>query len=163
MNHPWAPHMPWSVFARIVPLTGDSKRFSFDVSISQLARTRASAMHLAKERLAVEKRPSVESMLRSARENFGVTTPVLGQFVRKYMHHKARTRYDRIRIHDGKVRWAELSFLSGLANSLNTCDLCVGNDLFIITISIFIRSADTNRWNTTRPCSSKIDKNRTKG
>lgn len=61
-------------------------------------------MHLAKERLSVEKRPSVESMLRSARENFGVTTPVLGQFVRKYMRHKARPRYDRVRIHDGKVR-----------------------------------------------------------
>ena len=57
-----------------------------------------------KERLPVEKRSSVESMLRSERDNFGVTTPVLGQFVRKYMEHKPRTRYDRIRIHDGKVR-----------------------------------------------------------
>jgi hypothetical protein len=82
--------------------------------------------------ISISKKPTVESMLKTQRENFGITMPVLGQFVRKYMHHRSRTNFDRIQIHSGKVTryfifiFHELSFDSG-------------NHLFVITISILIR------------------------
>jgi hypothetical protein len=54
--------------------------------------------------LPINKKSTVESMLKTQRDNCGITTPVLGQFVRKYMQHKSRTNFDRIQIHGGKVR-----------------------------------------------------------
>ena len=49
-------------------------------------------------------KPTVESMLKTQRENFGITMPILGQFVRKYMHHRPTSNFDSIPIQDGKVR-----------------------------------------------------------
>jgi len=43
-------------------------------------------------------------MLKIQRDHFGITMPVLGQFVRKYMQHKSRSTFDHIKIHGGKVR-----------------------------------------------------------
>ena len=53
---------------------------------------------------ATVSQPSVEVMLKSARENFGHVTPVLGHVVRKYMHHRPRGNPHPIQIHGGKVR-----------------------------------------------------------
>jgi hypothetical protein len=43
-------------------------------------------------------------MLKIQRDNFGITMPVLGQFVRKYMQHRPKSNFDHIQIHGGKVR-----------------------------------------------------------
>lgn len=43
-------------------------------------------------------------MLKTQRDNFGITMPILGQFVRKYMQHRSRSNFHDIQIHDGKVR-----------------------------------------------------------
>jgi hypothetical protein len=51
-----------------------------------------------------KKKPTVESMLKTQRENFGITMPVLGQYVRKYMQHRPKSTFDQIQIHGGKVR-----------------------------------------------------------
>jgi hypothetical protein len=51
-----------------------------------------------------KKKPTVESMLKTQRENFGITMPVLGQFVRKYMQHRPKSTFSPIQIHGGKVR-----------------------------------------------------------
>jgi hypothetical protein len=44
-------------------------------------------------------------MLKTQRENFGITMPILGQFVRKYMQHRSKSNFDHIQIHGGKVRY----------------------------------------------------------
>jgi len=67
-------------------------------------------------------------MLKTQRDNFGITIPVLGQFVRKYMHHRPRSNFDHIQIHGGKVRKC-FFFLSF------ELFIYIGNYLFIITIN----------------------------
>lgn len=47
---------------------------------------------------------TIESMLKTQRDNFGITIPILGQFVRKYMQHRPRSTYIPIEISNGKVR-----------------------------------------------------------
>ena len=53
---------------------------------------------------SMTKKTTVESMLKTQRDNFGITMPILGQFVRKYMQHRSRTNFDQVQIHGGKVR-----------------------------------------------------------
>jgi hypothetical protein len=78
---------------------------------------------------------SVETILKRERDKFGVTMPILGQFVRKHMQHKVRTRYERLHIHDGKVNYE----LYVKTNDRQSCYICsIGNDLFIVTIVIHV-------------------------
>ena len=56
------------------------------------------------ESITITKTPTVESMLKTQRENFGLTMPILGQFVRKYIQHRPRSNFDSVKIHAGKVR-----------------------------------------------------------
>ncbi|CAF0811531.1 unnamed protein product [Adineta ricciae] len=51
----------------------------------------------------ITKKPSIESMLKLQRDNFGVTMPVLGQFTRNYMHHRPRSDFERVKIYGGKA------------------------------------------------------------
>lgn len=46
---------------------------------------------------------SVESMLKIQRENFGLTVPILGQYVQKYMQYRPKSNFDPIKIYNGKV------------------------------------------------------------
>lgn len=54
--------------------------------------------------IPITKKTTIESMLKTQRDNFGITMPILGQFVRKYMQHRPRSNFDHIQIHGGKVR-----------------------------------------------------------
>ncbi|CAF3322328.1 unnamed protein product [Rotaria socialis] len=53
--------------------------------------------------IPTKKKISVESMLKTQRENFGITMPILGQFTRKYMQHRPISNFDHIQIHGGKA------------------------------------------------------------
>ncbi|CAF0895013.1 unnamed protein product [Didymodactylos carnosus] len=46
---------------------------------------------------------SLGLMLKYQRDNFGVTMPILGQFIQKYMEHRPRPSLEQIRIHGGKA------------------------------------------------------------
>lgn len=60
-----------------------------------------------KERRDLRLNPSaslIEAMLKATREQFGVTMPILGNFTRKFMKHRERTKFDRIRIQNGNAQ-----------------------------------------------------------
>lgn len=46
----------------------------------------------------------IEAMLKATREQFGVTMPILGNFPQKFMKHRERTKFDRIRIQNGNAQ-----------------------------------------------------------
>lgn len=69
------------------------------------------------ETTTIVKTATVESMLKTQRENFGITMPVLGQFVRKYMQHRPRTNFDSLKIHAGKVHSTQYFFHSTIVLS----------------------------------------------
>lgn len=80
------------------------------------------------ETITMTKTVTVESMLKTQRENFGITMPVLGQFVRKYMQHRPRTNFDSLKMHAGKVR-----LVVSLIQRVH-CLSFLGNHLFFIAI-----------------------------
>ncbi|UJR21713.1 hypothetical protein I4U23_024790 [Adineta vaga] len=53
--------------------------------------------------IPIMKKRSVESMLKMQRDNFGITMPVLGRFVRQYMQHRPRSNMKQIKIYGGKA------------------------------------------------------------
>lgn len=79
------------------------------------------------ERIFIREQISAESILKTQRENFGITMPILGQFTRKYMHHRPISNLDRIKIHGGKVKKKIDSNISILLI------IFIGNYLFFIT------------------------------
>lgn len=46
---------------------------------------------------------NIETLLKIQRDRFGVSMPILGEFVRKFLKYQRRTLYDRLEIQDGKV------------------------------------------------------------
>ncbi|CAF1256928.1 unnamed protein product [Adineta steineri] len=53
--------------------------------------------------VSITKKPSIESLLKTQRDNFGIKMPVLGRFVRKYMQHRPKSDFEHIKIHGGKA------------------------------------------------------------